>query len=91
MQQSRSDNEICIVRKTCSFRGFGSHSFRETAEPILAGDPITRTEALYFFAAGNDHSGGVRSRHVRQRRPHLVTAADHQVVHVADGGGVDVD
>ena len=52
---------------------------------------ITGTEAFYFFAAGDNHSGRVRSRYVRQRRPHLVTAADHQVVHIADGGGMDVD
>ena len=33
----------------------------------------------------------VRARHVRERRPHLIAAAGHQIVHVADRGGVDVD
>ena len=91
MQERRSDNEIRVGRKTRSSRSFGSHTLRKTAEPILAGDPIARTEALNLFAAGDDNPGGVRSRHVRKGRSHLVTAADHQVIHVADRRGMDVD
>jgi hypothetical protein len=91
MQERRSDNEIRVGRKTRGSRGFGSHSLCKTTEPILAGDPIAGTEALNLFAAGDDHPGGVRSRHVRQGRSHLVTAADHQIIHVADRRGMDFD
>ena len=91
MQQRRPNNEISVIGKTRGLRGFGSHTLRKTAEPILTGDPITGTEAFDLFTAGGDYASGIRSRHVRQARPHLIAAANHQIVHVADRGGVDVD
>jgi hypothetical protein len=56
-----------------------------------AADPITGMEAVDLFTAGDNYSRGVCSRHVGQRRPQLVTAADHQVIHVADRSGINVD
>ena len=67
------------------------HPLRESAVPALAGDPIAGSEAVDLFADRHDNSGRVRARHVRERGPHLITAADHQIVHVADRRGVDVD
>ena len=61
------------------------------AVPALAGDPIAGLEAVDLFADRHDNSGCVRARHVRERGPHLITAADHQIVHVADRRSVNVD
>ena len=91
MQQRRPNNEISVIGKTRGLRGLGSHTLRKTTEPILTGDPITGAEALDLFTAGGDYAGGIRSRHVRQGWPHLVAAANHQVIHIADRGSVDVD
>jgi hypothetical protein len=59
--------------------------------PALAGDPIARPKAVDFFADRHHNAGRVRAWHVRERGPHLVASADHQIVHVADGGGMDLD
>jgi hypothetical protein len=44
-----------------------------------------------MVSAANHYTGGVRSGNVGESRPHLIAAANHQVVHVAHGCGVDVD
>src|SRR5262245_39287771 len=91
VQDGRPYNEIHVGWKKCGARFFGDHAFRKTTEPTLATDPITGTEATDVVAAGNHDSGGVRSWDVGESRPQLIAAASHQVVHVADGRGVDVD
>jgi hypothetical protein len=58
---------------------------------FLAGHAIPEMEAVDLFADRDDDSGRIRSRHVRERGSHLIAAAAHQIVHVADRRGVDVD
>ena len=55
----------------------------KTAEEYEARAAFYRANATEAFER-NDHPGRVRSRHVRESWPHLVAAADHQVIHVAD-------
>jgi hypothetical protein len=64
---------------------------RSAAEPVSAGDAIARAKAPNLVADRNHDPCGVRSRHIREGRPHLIAAGGHQIIHVADGGGVNVD
>jgi hypothetical protein len=75
----------------CCHGRFGNHAFGKTPEPVLATDTITGAEACHLIAAGNHYTGGVRSWNVGKSRPHLITAADHQIVRVADRGGMNVN
>ena len=91
VQQSRSCDEIyAIGQQRRSARRCG-HLLREGAVPALAGHPIAGSEAVDLFADRHDNAGRVRARHVRERGPHLITAAGHEVVHIAHRRGVDVD
>ena len=91
VQQGRSRDEVDAVGQKRRYARLRGHPLRKGAVPALAGDPIAGSEAVDLFADRHDNSRRVRARHVRERGPHLITAADHQIVHVADGRGVDVD
>ncbi len=91
MEHGRADEEIHVVGNSRAFRGFGDHALGKPAEPVVAGDAVARAKAL-DFATDRDHdSGGVRPRHIREGRPHLIATGGHQIIHVADRCGVNVD
>jgi len=91
LQDGRSRDEIDVGRKQNRRRLLGDHAFRKAAEPTLATDPVARTEARDIIAASDHDTGCVGSGDIREGRPHLIAAAGHQVVHVADRRGMDVD
>ena len=91
MEDGRADEEIHVVGNSRAFRGFSDHALGKAAEPVSAGDAVARAKAPNLVADRNHDPGGVRSRHVRERRPHLIAAGGHQIIHVADRGGVNVD
>ena len=91
VENGRADKEIHVVWNSRAFRGFGDHALGKAAEPVSAGDAVARAKAPDLVADRNHDPSGVRSRHVRERRPHLIAAGGHQIIHVADRGCVNVD
>ena len=91
VQNGRAGNEIHAVRELSGLRGFRGHALSKAAVPAAACDSVTGAKSRYVRANRYDHPRSVRPRYVRERRPHLITAAAHQVVHIADRGGVNVD
>jgi hypothetical protein len=70
---------------------FGDHALGKAAEPIGAGDTVAAAKTLDLVADGDDDSGCIGSRDIREGWPQLIPAADHQIVHIADGGRMNVD
>ena len=91
VQHRRPHGEINVGRQHGDAALLGDHALRKCTEPVAATDPVAGPEARDPVAAGQHDAGGIRSRHIGKRRPHLIAAAAHQVVHVADGRGMDVD
>ena len=86
-----SRREVKIGRQSQALRRLGDHPFRESAKPVAACHAVAGTKSGDLFADGDNDAGRFRARHERRRRPQLITARDHQIVHEADGGAVDVD
>ena len=91
VENGRSGDEIDVVGDARALRGFGDHALRKAAEPICAGDTVAAAKAFDLVADGDDDSGCVGSRDIREGWPQLISAANHQIVHVADGGRMNVD
>ena len=69
----------------------GGHLLSKGADPTAAGHAVSRLEARDACAYGRDDAGGVRARHKRRLRPHLVFSCDHEAVHETHRGCMDVD
>ena len=91
VENGRSDDEIDIVGDARALRGFGDHALGKAAKPISAGDAVAAAKALDLVADGDDDSGCVGSRDIGEGWPQLIPAANHQIVHIADGGCMNVD
>ena len=91
MQEGRPGDEVYAVGQERRLARLRGHSLCEGAVPAFAGHSVARPEAVDVVADRNNDPGGIRARDVRELRAHLIAAASHQIVHVADGSGVNFD